>query len=338
MDSIVSTATGICRPPKPTNLVCHRAAQSDLSGRNQSTHRESARPPAAHESRLSFPPRRNPDRTAPCAESSAPLRAPLSVLPAALRRFEIRDQIHQRIHRHIAQLVGALLNRLDPRLELFLRPLVAGLASAVDVEHRAAHVVVADLERAFALVRHVAIGAGHARARVDPLIPHLELRMLRFEHGRAGVGVRPVLELRFVVVSLDLFDLEPLGPRIDQPLLRSLEVILDVTLAADIGAHLLARRLLVDVVVLHALRGFERADAFDKPGARDPQLHGARIVTVDAGHRMGDELARFGVRHLIQLLEAFDEIAVPRLLVRHIDAKRGIGCTCRAVWPLVGAR
>ena len=114
--------------------------------------------------------------------------------------------------------------------------------------------MVADLERAFALVGHVAIGAGDAGARVDALIPHLELRVLRLEHGRAGVGVSPVLELRFVVVGQDVLDLQPLGPRIDQPLLRSLEIIFDVALAADVGAHLLARRLLVDVVVLNALR------------------------------------------------------------------------------------
>ena len=124
--------------------------------------------------------------------------------------------------------------------------------------------MVADLERAFAFVGHVAIGAGHARTRVDPLIPHLELRMLRFEHGGAGIGVRPVFELRLVVVSLDLLDLEPFSPWIDKPLLRSLEIIFDVALAADVGAHLLPRRLLVDIVVLDALRGLERADAFDE--------------------------------------------------------------------------
>ena len=36
---------------------------------------------------------------------------------------------------------------------------------------------------------------------------------------------------------------------------------------------------------------------------------------------MGDELARFEVRHLIQFLEAFDEVAVPRFLVGHIDRR-----------------
>ena len=130
---------------------------------------------------------------------------------------------------------------------------MAGLASAVDVEHRAAHVVVADLEGAFALIGHVAVGAGHAGTRVDALIPHFEFRMLRFEHRSARVGVGPVFELRLVVVSLNLFDLESFGPRIDKPLFRPLEIIFDVTLAADISAHLLPRRLLVDIIVLNPL-------------------------------------------------------------------------------------
>ena len=66
---------------------------------------------------------------------------------------------------------------------------VAALAGAVDVEHRAAHPVVGDLQAAFAFVRHVAIGAGHAGAGVDALVPELELGMLRLEHGRAGLLV-----------------------------------------------------------------------------------------------------------------------------------------------------
>ena len=77
--------------------------------------------------------------------------------------------------------------------------------------------------------------------------------MLCFEHGGARVGVRPVFELGLVVVSLNLFDLQPFRPRIDEPLFRALEIIFDVALAADIGAHLLTRRLLVDIVVLQAL-------------------------------------------------------------------------------------
>src|SRR5262249_55093532 len=106
--------------------------------------------------------------------------------------------------------------------------------------------VIADFERALAFVRHMTVGAGHSRTRVDTLIPQLEIGMLRFEYRGAGVGMRPIFELRLVVVSLNLFDLEPFGPRIDETLFRSLEIIFDMALAADIGAHFLARCLPVD--------------------------------------------------------------------------------------------
>ena len=66
-----------------------------------------------------------------------------------------------------------------------------------------------------ALVGHVAVGAGHAGARVDALVPHLELGVLGLERRRAGLGVRPVLEADLVVVGEDLLDLEALGPRVD---------------------------------------------------------------------------------------------------------------------------
>ena len=116
--------------------------------------------------------------------------------------------------------------------------------------------MVADLERAFALVGHVTIGAGHAGARVDALVPHFKFRMLRFEHRRAGVRMRPVLELLLVVVGQDVLDLQPVRPRIDQTFLRSLEVIFHVTLAADEAAHLLPRGVAIHVVILHAFAGF----------------------------------------------------------------------------------
>ena len=130
---------------------------------------------------------------------------------------------------------------------------VAGLARARDVQQRAAHPVVADLDRAFALVRHVAVGAGDAGARVDALAPGLELRMLRLQHLGARLGVLPVVEavavgeLRVVVGRLDLLDLQALRPREEQRRLRP-AVVLDVALAADERAHLLARRVGVRVV------------------------------------------------------------------------------------------
>ncbi len=40
-------------------------------------------------------------------------------------------------------------------------------------------------------------------------------------------------------------------------------------------------------------------------------------MAIDARDRMRDQLARFGKRHLIDLLEAFHQVAVAGLFVRH---------------------
>jgi hypothetical protein len=101
-------------------------------------------------------------------------------LALVLRGFDVVDQVHERVHRLVAQVVRAFLDGLHARLEFLLRPLVAGLACVVDIEQRAAHLVIADLVRAHAFVRHVAIGARHAGSRVDALLPQLKLRVLRF--------------------------------------------------------------------------------------------------------------------------------------------------------------
>jgi hypothetical protein len=45
-------------------------------------------------------------------------------------------------------------------------------------------------------------------------------------------------------------------------------------------------------------------------------------MAVDTGHRMRDQFTRFDVRQLIHLLEAFNEVPVPRFLVRDVD--RGV--------------
>jgi hypothetical protein len=68
----------------------------------------------------------------------------------------------QRVHRQIANLIGAVLNREDALPQLVFRPSMAGLARPIDVQHGASDMMVADLQRAFALIRHVAIGAGDA--------------------------------------------------------------------------------------------------------------------------------------------------------------------------------
>ena len=58
--------------------------------------------------------------------------------------------------------------------------------------------------------------------------------------------------------------LQTLRPRERQTLIRRLEVIRHVALAADIGAHLLPRGHRVDIVVLHSLRSLQRANALDE--------------------------------------------------------------------------
>src|SRR5918996_5825845 len=130
---------------------------------------------------------------------------------------------------------------------------MARLARAGDVEQRAAHVVVADLERAHPHVRHVTVGARHAGARMDTAVPHLEFGVLRFKHRRATPRVYPVPVPDAVVVSEDLLDPEPLEPRIDEALLRPPEVVLDVALAAHERPHLLTGGLGVRIVVPNTL-------------------------------------------------------------------------------------
>ena len=132
------------------------------------------------------------------------------------RCLQVGNEFHERVHREVAHVLRALLDGLDPALQFRLGPLVTGLAGAVDIQQRTAHVMVADLERALAFVGHVTIGAGHAGSRVDALVPHFKFRMLRFEHRRAGVRVRPVFKLLLVVVGEDVLDLQARSPT-DRP-------------------------------------------------------------------------------------------------------------------------
>ena len=232
----------------------------------------------------------------------------------------------------------ALLQALHARLQLGLRPAVAGLARPLDVQHRAAHVVVADLQGARALVGHVTVGTCDSRPGVHALVPQLELGVLRLEDGRACLGVGPVLVAHFVVVGQDVLDLQALRPGIDDPLLRPLEVVLDVALPAHIGPHLLAGGVAVHVVGGHSLRGLERRHAFHEPGTRDPQLHRLRVVAVDAGHGVLDQLPRLGVRHLVHGLEALDQVSAPELPVGHIDGAVALHAGARLLRDLLALR
>src|SRR5688572_29648417 len=85
--------------------------------------------------------------------------------------FDVSNQVDYSIHGNIAKLEGPILDGVDAFAKFLLGPFVAGLTGAVDVEERAANMVIADFVRAFARVGHVAIGAGNAGARVNALAP-----------------------------------------------------------------------------------------------------------------------------------------------------------------------
>src|SRR5688500_3915497 len=103
--------------------------------------------------------------------------------------------------------------------------------------------------------------------------------MLRLQRRRSGFSVDPIAKLIVLVVTEDLVGLQALLPRVGEPLVRPLEVILDMALPADKRAHLLPRRHGVGIVIDGALCRLDRTDALEETWARDPQLHGLRVVT-----------------------------------------------------------
>jgi hypothetical protein len=123
-------------------------------------------------------------------------------LASAMGRLEIRDKVHEGGHGEVVQLEGALLDGFGTRLQLSLRPSVTGLTGMVDVEQGTAHVVIADLGSSYAHVGHVAIRTCDPRARMNALVPQLELGVLGFEDRRTSLGMHPVLELRFTVTTV----------------------------------------------------------------------------------------------------------------------------------------
>src|SRR5687768_11500932 len=113
---------------------------------------------------------------------------------------------------------------------------------------------------------------------MNPLIPQLKLGMLSFQHGGATLGMGPVFEVDLIVVGEYVVNLQPLGPWVYQAFLRPLEIILNVALPAHIGAHFLARRHRVDVVILHPLGRLERPYTFEKSWPRHAKLHRFSIM------------------------------------------------------------
>ena len=102
-----------------------------------------------------------------------------------------------------------------------------------------------------------------------------------------------------------------------------------MALAADVRAHLGARRHRVDVVSLDSLRFLERGDPLDEARAGDPERHRLRVVAVDAGDRVLDEVLGLHVGHGVDLLEAFDQVAVARLLVGEVDRRVAVKARAR---------
>jgi len=191
--------------------------------------------------------------------------------------------------------------------------MMASQAAGIDgclVAHRAGDVVVADLGCAFTGVGHVAVGAGHAIGGVDALAPGLEIGMLSLQHRRAGVGVGEV-DPADLVVELDrVLDGQALRPWEGEGLVVAGEVVLDVALRADVGAHLLGGGVGIDVEVRHALAGHVLLDAVDERWAGDPQLHRLRVVAVDAGDRATGMLHGVGVGQLVHGRPARRPVAV----------------------------
>ena len=234
------------------------------------------------------------------------------------------------------------LDGLGAVLQLRFGHRVAGLAGPRDVQQRRADPVIRDLGRPLALVGHVAIGTGHARSGMHSLRVELELRVLRLQQLRARLGMDPVVEavtfrlpglgwkLIPVVVCLDLLDLEPVAPGKEERRLRP-AIVLHVALGADVGAHLLARRVPVRIVARPAPTGEECRDPADESRPGDAELHRRGIVAIHAGdgvraldlllrrrapvevrvHRPGlhDLLMGRGVAHAAQRLEAPHHVA-----------------------------
>ena len=74
---------------------------------------------------------------------------------------------------------------------------------------------------------------------MNTLVVHFELRVLRLQSRSSGVLVNEVLMLHFVVVRERRIHSKTALPGECEALLRALEVILDMALAAHVGAHLL---------------------------------------------------------------------------------------------------
>jgi hypothetical protein len=93
--------------------------------------------------------------------------------------LDILDQFADRVHRHITSMKESCLDRFRSALQFLLREMMTGLACTIDIQEGTAHVMIADLGAALALVWHVAIRASDSSTRVHSLVEHFELGVLR---------------------------------------------------------------------------------------------------------------------------------------------------------------
>ena len=195
------------------------------------------------------------------------------------------------------QLILACQFHLDRLAELLLRALVAVQTGIADVVQRAADLVARVLDAALTHVGHVAVGAGQAVAGMYAGLVGLVVRVLGLEHGRLAQLVGEVGEAVVVVVLLHLLRGEPFlpgqGDHCGHLLLTLvvplglLEVVLDVALGADQGAHVLVG----DVRDLEAALGVQGAL---EVVAAQGQLHGLVVVAVAAADGVDDLVTVLG--------------------------------------------
>src|SRR5262249_37235311 len=111
-----------------------------------------------------------------------------------LLRLDVVDEVDKRVESGVAQVEERILNVFYPSFQLGFWKVVTGLAGTIDLQERAIDLVIADLKTAGAHVRHVAISTGDARTGMHALVPHLELRMARFDQAGATIGVVPFFD------------------------------------------------------------------------------------------------------------------------------------------------
>src|SRR5581483_10648224 len=100
----------------------------------------------------------------------------------------------------------------------------------------------------------MAICTGYTGLGVNTAAPHLKLRVLHLEHGRARFCVHPVLEVGLVVIALGVIDVQAVAPGEGQDFVAALKIILDMALRTDVSTHFLAAGLGdVDAALLHGI-------------------------------------------------------------------------------------